>query len=56
MIAGDADGVVAIPFAILDKTLEAAWEIERKEAFVAAAIENGLSLSQAVQEYTSQMA
>lgn len=54
MIVGDADGVVAIPAAILDEALEAAWEIEQKENFIAAALENGLSLPEAVQEYKTR--
>ena len=55
MIAGDADGVVAIPAAILDQTLEAAWDIENKENYIAAALENGLSLPEAVQEYKNRL-
>lgn len=51
MIAGDEDGIVAIPRHMLDETLQLAWEIEHKEAYIAKALRSGFSLSQAVQEY-----
>lgn len=54
LIAGDDDGVVAIPSHVLDEALQRAWEIEQKETFIARALENGLSLPEAVQEYQAQ--
>lgn len=53
IIAGDEDGVVVIPFDVLDEALELAWEIEEKEAFITKALHNGLSLPEAVGEYQS---
>lgn len=51
MIAGDDDGVVAIPALVLDEALQLAWDIEQKETYIAAALARGLSLSEAVREY-----
>lgn len=53
MIAGDEDGIVAIPALEIKKTLALAREIENKEAFIKAAIERGLSLQEASGEYKS---
>ena len=53
MIAGDEDGVVAIPARELKKTLALAREIENKEFFIKAAIARGLSLQEASEEYKS---
>ncbi|HRJ72169.1 MAG TPA: RraA family protein [Terrimicrobiaceae bacterium] len=54
LIAGDEDGVVAIPSRMLDAALQLAWDIEQKEAFIARALENGLSLPEAVREYQAR--
>jgi RraA family protein len=54
MIAGDEDGIVAIPALEVEKTLALAREIENKEAFIKEAIERGLSLQEAGGEYKSR--
>ena len=54
MVAADEDGIVVVPAAILDEALERAWEIERKENFIAKAVQEGLSLAEAVREYKAQ--
>ena len=54
MIAGDEDGIVAIPALEVERTLALAREIENKEAFIKGAIERGLSLQQAGGEYQSR--
>ncbi len=54
MVAADDDGIVVAPAGILDEALERAWEIERKENFIAKAVVEGLSLAEAVREYQAQ--
>ena len=54
MIVGDEDGVVVIPAHLLDETLLLAWGIEEKEAYITRAVESGLSLPEAAQEYQRQ--
>lgn len=51
LIAGDEDGVVAIPREMAEEALQLAREIERKEACIARSLENGLTLSEAVKHY-----
>ncbi len=55
MMAGDEDGVIAIPRHMVEQTLHLAWEIEHKEAFLSKALQSGLSLPQAVQEYKNHL-
>lgn len=54
LVAADDDGVVVVPQAIADEAVERAWEIERKERFIAKAIIGGLSLPEAVREFQAQ--
>ncbi|MFZ4778227.1 MAG: RraA family protein [Terrimicrobiaceae bacterium] len=54
MIVGDEDGVVVIPAHLLDEVLVLAWRVEDKEAYLTRALENGLSLPEAVAEWQGQ--
>lgn len=54
MVVADDDGIVVVPFPILDEAVERAWEIEKKESFITKAIAEGLSLPEAVREYQAQ--
>lgn len=56
MMAGDGDGIVAIPQHVLGEALQLAWEIEQKETFIAQGVAAGLSLAQAAQEYKARLA
>jgi regulator of RNase E activity RraA len=51
MVAGDEDGIVAIPARALGKALTLACEIEKRESFITEAIERGLSIPEAAKEY-----
>jgi regulator of RNase E activity RraA len=50
-VAADDDGIVIIPRDRLDQVAENARTIEAKEAYLAQAIEGGLSLAEAVAQY-----